>query len=226
MYYISELIIVLGTIAFFFFLIQEFQEVNYLKKVLQQVISKKQIESVNDLTKLKNYLNNNISYDATLRTKKRPLLRHTASQILKMNYGFCGENARVAIKLFLLGKMNAARIYLYGEKWGHVVIEHQMNGEWYLFDGHYDPKTKLEDKYLASIQSKNIAQYPNGYPENNYIDFCRIKLFYILPAFKKMAKLRLPSFIIYYFESPYLIKATLASVFAFIGIFLYYLTQQ
>ena len=176
-----------------YYLYKEIQEIRFLKNTLTQIIGKRKIESVEDLVKIKNYLQTNISYNGNLKTKKRPLLRHTASHILTSNYGFCGENARVAIKLLMLGNIKAARIYLYGEKWGHVVIENKWNNSWFLFDGHYDEKTQLLDKQVTTIPSNKIEQYPNGYPENKYVNFCRIKLFYKIKLLASLSKIRLPS---------------------------------
>lgn len=225
MHIFSVVIIIVGFLAFIYFMVKELQEIRFLKKQLHQIIGKTTISSIPDLIKIKNHLNKTITYNSDLKTKKRPLLRHTASQILNMNYGFCGENARVAIKLFILGGVKALRIYLYGEKWGHVVIEHKWQNTWFLFDGHYDPLTKLEDKDVASIKSEDLLSYPNGYPENMYVDYCRIKLLYMLKPFKSMSKIKIPSFIAYFFESPYLIKGYLAIVVTFAGLLLFYLTK-
>jgi len=212
----------LGILFLTYYLFKEIQEVRFLKNTLTQIIGKRKIESVEDLVKIKNYLQKNISYNAKLKSTKRPLLRHTASHILTSNYGFCGENARVAIKLFMLGNIKAARIYLYGKQWGHVVIENRWNNSWFLFDGHYDEKTQLLDKQVTTIPSDKIEKYPNGYPENEYVDFCRIKLFYKIKLVASLSKIRLPSSIIYYFESPYLIFSSLGILNIFIGLLIYF----
>ena len=189
-----------------YYLIAEIQEIYFLKNVLHKILGKSKIESIDDIIKIKNYLQTTISYNEPLKNKKRPLLRHTASQILKNKYGFCGENARVAIKLFLIGGMKARRIYLFRKEWQHVLIEHEFNSCWYMFDGHYDPSTVLKDEDVTTIPSEDILAYPNDYPNNPYLDFCRIKLFHITTPLKSYAKIKLPSLLIYLFESPYLIK--------------------
>ena len=201
---------ILLTCSFLYFTIKEIQEIIFIRKILTNVIGKTKVESINDIIDIKQFLNNNISYNSNLKTQKRPLLRNTATQILKSKYGFCGENARVAIKMFLIGGVIARRIYLYGKKWQHVVIEHQTNKQWYMFDGHLDPETKLKDTQVASIPSEDIAEYPNGYKENPYIDFCRIKLFYAIPPFKFLSMIKLPKSVVYLMESPYLIKSVLS----------------
>jgi len=200
-------ILVLLGLLFFYFMTKEIQEVISLKKTLKQIIGRAHISSKEDLIKIKDHLNSTISHDQKFKEKKRPLLRHTASQILKSNYGFCGENARVAIKLFLLGGMKANRIYLFRKEWEHVLVEHQMNDLWYMFDGHYDENTLLEDEKVASIFSENINEYPDDYPNNPYLDYCRIKLLHNIPILTFFSKVRLPSLMTYVVESPYLIKA-------------------
>jgi len=220
---ISFFIFTFGLILFIFFLIREFQEILFMRKTLKKILGKVRVETRDDIIRIKNYLNT-IKYNKELRTIKRPLLRHTASHILKHNYGFCGENARVAIKFFLLSGIKATRIYLYGSKWGHVVTEQNFEGNWYLFDGHYDPKTVLSPDHITSILINDLKSYPNDYLENEYLDFCRIKLFYKLNFLKILSKIRLPSSLIYIFESPYLIKASFSFVFSLISLIIYYYT--
>ncbi|PCJ01401.1 MAG: hypothetical protein COB15_00320 [Flavobacteriales bacterium] len=194
-------------VVFLYYVIKEIQEVIFLKSILNTIVGKPKIDSIQDLIKIKNYLQKTIRYEESLINKKRPLLRHTASQILKDNYGFCGENARVTIKLFHLGGVKARRIYMFRKEWQHVLIEHKYKNSWYMFDGHYDPSTLLKDQAVATIPTENILSYPNDYPNNPYLDFCRIKLFYKINLLKPYSKVKLPNFIIYFFESPYLIKA-------------------
>ena len=142
-----------------------------------------------------------------MKTQKRPLLRHTASEILLSNYGFCGENARVAIKLMLIGGIKSNRIYLFRKKWQHVLIEHKFEKKWYMFDGHFDKNTLFKDIHVTKILSENISKYPNTYPNNPYLDFCRLKIFNKISILTKLSKTRLPSFLVYILESPHIIKA-------------------
>ena len=198
--------------AFFYFLLKEYTEINFLKKILTKIIGKEKIENVEDLIKIKNFLNNTISYNSDLKTKKRPLLRHTSTEILNSGYGFCGENARVAIKLMLLGGIKARRIYLFRKEWQHVLIEHEWKNKWYMFDGHYDKDTLLQDSQVASIPSENIENFPNNYPNNPYLDFCSIKLFQKITLLNPFSKIKIPIVFVYLMESPNLIK----TIFAFI----------
>ena len=214
LYFIYSYVIIL-TLILLLNILKEFQEIIYLKRKLKSIIGKKEIKDIKDLIKIKNFLNNNISYDSSKKHEKRPILRHSALDILKSNYGFCGENARVAIKLLLLGNIKCNRIYLRGEKWGHVVVENKWENDWFLFDGHYDPLTKLEDSKVSKIKSYDLKNYPNGYKENTYVDFSRIKLFTKLKFLKPFSKLRLASTLIYIFESPCLIKSIISLILIF-----------
>jgi hypothetical protein len=221
----SLFIFTVGLLLFIFFLIRECQEIFFLRKILKNILNKDRIENNEDMIRIKDYLNR-IKYNKELRTIKRPLLRHTATHILKHNYGFCGENARVAIKFFLLSGIKSSRIYLYGSKWGHVVMEQKYKGQWYLFDGHYDPKTVLNPDQITFIKSEDLKSYPNDYSENEYLDFCRIKLFYNISFLKIFSKNRLPSIVIYIFESPFLIKTIFSFVLSLIGLTIFYLNLE
>lgn len=205
-----------------YYLVREIQEFFFLKSILHEILGKSKIESVQDLVKIKNYLQSTISYNGSLKTKKRPLLRHTASQTLKNKYGFCGENARVAIKLFHIGGIKARRIYMFRKEWQHVLIEHEYNSNWFMFDGHFDPSTLLTDSAVATIPSEEILSYPNDYENNPYLNFCRIKLFYKVSFLKSLSKIKLPSCIVYLFESPYLIKLVFILTLCFFSLSLIY----
>ena len=201
-----------------YLIIKEIQEVLFLKKTLFSIIGSYRINNIDNLIKIKNYLNITITYDSSKKKAKRPILRHTSKEVLLNKYGFCGENARVAIKLLIIGGLKANRIYLYGEKWGHVVLENKWEKEWYLFDGHYDPLTKMNDSDILNIKSEDLASYPNGYKENNYIDFCRIKQLKKIKILERFSKKRLHILIVYLFESPNLIKLILNLPIMLIGI--------
>lgn len=182
----------------------------FLRNKLREINGKVQLDEKADLIALKSFLRANIHYDQSKMDAKRPLLRHTAKQILEMNYGFCGENARVAILMHLYGGRKAHRIYLHGKEWGHVALEHKNQNAWFLFDGHYDPGMELTDEMVFEIPSNQIKSYPNIYKENPYLDFSRIKLFQKIAPLKAFAKLRLPSFLVLIFESPNLLKGIFA----------------
>ena len=130
------------------------------------------------------------------------------------------RKCKVTIKLLTLGNIKSNRIYLHGKKWGHVVAENSWNNDWYLFDGHYDPLTSIKDHEVLNIKSTELKKYPNGYKENEYQDFSRIKLFKILKPLHFASKYRLPMVLIYVFESPYLIKCLLSMISISIGIVL------
>ena len=64
-----------------YYLLKEIEEIIFLKKTLKKIISKNKILEKKDLVKIKNFLNNSISYDSKRKNERRPILRHTASDI-------------------------------------------------------------------------------------------------------------------------------------------------
>jgi len=220
---LSVFLLCFGGAIIIFFLVKEVKEVRFLKGIMRSVTGEQKFKNKENLIDFKNFLNTNVRYDSNQKEKKRPLLRHTASEILKMNYGFCGENARVAIKMMILGGVRANRIYIYGKKWGHVVVEQKWSNKWFLFDGHYDPLTKMEDDYVVSINSSAMEEYPNGYPENPYVSIHRVKLFKLIKPLQSFSNIRLPKALIYYFESPYLIKISFGVFLVLLGILIYFI---
>jgi hypothetical protein len=209
-------ILVFSVLVSLYFFYKEYEEIMFLRRKLKKIIGKSRIESLNDLVQIKNFLQSTISYNANLKNNARPLLRYTATQILTSKYGFCGENARVAIKLFILGGIKARRIYLFRKEWQHVLIEHEFKDKWYMFDGHYDPSSLLTDSDVAKIPSEQISLYPNDYKSNPYLEFCRIKLFYKIDFFKPFSRIKLSKPIIYTAESPFLIKGFAMSLLSIV----------
>lgn len=210
MFYLFISILIICSILTIYFLFKELQELSYLKRTLYGIIGKHKISTIDDLIKIKNFLNQHIKYNDDLKSQKRPLLRKTATQTLKTGLGFCGENTRVAIKLFLIGGIKARRIYLYRKIWQHVLLEHKWENSWFMFDGHFDPDTILIDEKVAKIPVENIDEYPNNYPNNPYLYFCRIK---VLQKVKSLSKIKLPISLVYLMESPYLIKSLISFSF-------------
>ncbi len=198
------------------------REVRFLKKTLNGIIGKRFIETHDDLVKIKNFLTQNIRFDVEKREAKRPFLRETAMNILKSGYGFCGENARVAILLLKLGKIQANRLYVFGEQWNHVAVELKWEGSFYLFDGHHDPKTILPDEQVLAIRSDILSEFPNKHLENKYIDVCRIGPFRNHLFLDKYKQIRIPSFLVLITESPSLIKAI---IYLFLSLAVFALSQ-
>jgi hypothetical protein len=209
LFVLSLITLILSLLYFFLF----FQEQKAIKKTVFRIINAKKITEKKDLVKLKNFLQQHISFEGLDKNAKRPLLRATAVETLKTGKGFCGENTRLAILLLISGGLKANRIYLFGKSWQHVVCEHEWEGQYYLFDGHNDEKMALDDALITQILSKDIKAYPNKYPTNPWQDYARIKLFYKIPFLRKYSKIRLPRFFVLLFENPSLLKA-----FFFLGL--------
>ena len=78
----------------------------------------------------------------------------------------------------------------------------------------------MKDNEVLNIKSIELEKYPNGYKENEYYDYSRIKLFKIFNPLLFASKYRLPLALIYLFESPYLVKCLLSITSIPIGILL------
>ncbi len=161
------------------------------------------------LVRLLRLLHDRVSYEGLDKNMWRPLLRQTAVETLNSGRGFCGENARLAIRLMATLGVPAARVYVFGERWNHVLTECRLDGRWWLFDGHNDPQTSMSSAGVCSIESPRIDLLRNDHP-NPYRTFQRIPLFHRLPWLGRFETARLPNWVVQLFESPNLIKAGLA----------------
>ena len=198
-----------GTLIVFFNLAQWLREVRFLRRTLREILPGGRIKAREDLIRLKNHLSERIHFDPDKKFDRRPFLRETASTTLVKGEGFCGENARVAILLLAMGGVRANRLYVVGPKWGHVVVEHEWENGWKLFDAHADPGTLPADETIGKIDSQNLNEFPNNYKDTNpWVDSYRIQL---LRRLGRLSHLRLPSFLIVYAESPPLIRASAAA---------------
>ena len=153
-----------------------------LLAVLREVAPSGRFREREDLVRLKRRLSEEIHWDAERMHEQRPLLRASARQVLATGEGFCGENARVAVRLLNLGGVPAHRLYLEGARWGHVVVEHRWDGKWWLFDAHVDHRTALPDDGVGRIDAEELAAFPNLATENPWKSSYRIPSIRRLPA--------------------------------------------
>ncbi len=166
--------------------------------------------NIESITAIKRFLTESISYDIARREAKRPLLRQTAAKTLQTGFGFCGENARVAVLMLNYSGIRAGRVYLIGQHWNHVVVENLFNGQWFLFDAHRDPGVLLPDNLVCKIPINEISLFPNEYrKQNEWVKSCRIKIAQKVEILSWLAHWRLPKPLTILSESPDLIKATL-----------------
>jgi len=171
-----------------------------------------------DLVRLKRYLSTQIHYDLKHVNDPRPMLRHTAAHILTTGFGFCGENARVAIRLLGTSGIRAHRIYLEGPRWQHTVVEHEWRGGWKLFDAHPDPASLLPDEWVGRIESSDINRFPNRHEGHPWLRSYRIKLFHGVPALRRFEQIRSPGWIAQLAETPSLVRAGLGLLGAIGGL--------
>jgi hypothetical protein len=161
------------------------------------------------LVRLLELLHERVSFEGLDKSAPRPLLRQKASETLRSGKGFCGENARLAIRLMAAIGVPAARIYVSGQRWSHVLTECRLDGRWWLFDGHNDSATAMSPADVGTIESPRIDRLRNLHP-NPYLSYQRIRLFHGLPGLGRLETARLPNALIQMFESPDLMKASLA----------------
>ena len=175
-----------------------------LLAVVRQVAPSGQFREREELVRLKRRLSAEIHWDPARMHERRALLRASARRVLATGEGFCGENARVAVRLLNLGGIPAHRLYLEGERWGHVVVEHRWEGGWRLFDAHVDPRTSLPDEAVGRIDAEELAAFPNCAAENPWKRSYRIPGVRRLPA-SWAGRLRPPAALTALAETPALI---------------------
>ena len=126
------------------------------------------------LVALHAFLGKAVSDDPDFRFLPRPLLRQSAVESLRSGRGFCGENARVAVLMLQALGIRANRVYLIGERWNHVIVEHEwVDGRWYLFDAFPDLATMMTPEQLCSFESEDPTTFPNVHEGNPWVDFYR-----------------------------------------------------
>lgn len=176
-----------------------------------------------DIVRLKWYLSSHIRYDIKRVNERRPLLRHSAEHILKTGFGFCGENARVAIRLFGTGGVQARRLYLEGKQWQHAVVEHEWEGGWKLFDAHADASSLLPDEEVCRIESSDIRRFPNHEEVNPWLRSYRVKVFHGIRMLQRFEQIRPPGWIAQLAETPALVKAGIGMLGVTVGLFMFWL---
>ncbi len=183
------------------------REGQLLRGLLHGLLEQGRIESREDLVKIKRFLTERISYDLAKRDDPRPWLRSSASATLARGEGFCGESARVAIRLLSQGGLRANRFYLQGPRWSHVIVEHRWQGGWRLFDSHRDPGTLMPDEAVGRIGPDEIGRLRNDYRERNpWIASQRLKL-PARPFWRRLSQWRPPRLVVAIAESPDLVRA-------------------
>lgn len=192
----------------------------YMKRVLIGIINSPRIKTRDHLVSIKRFLNKHIHYDTSRKNEARPLLRASATETLNSNYGFCGENARVAIHLLHAGGVRANRLYLEARTSAHVAVEHFWEGHWFYFDGHNDPEVMLCDQKVATIAATQINEFPNMFRDRDpWIVSYRVRLCFKTSLFHSFCDIRLPMWFILFTESPALMKSMLFAMLA-IGAFI------
>jgi hypothetical protein len=172
------------------------------------------IESRDQLLVIKRYLGDRIRPGDEPVNKRRPVLRHSAVEILAAERGFCGENARVAIRLLSLGGLRARRIYLWSHLWGHVACEFWWDGTWKLFDSYHEPDFEVSEDAIGLIDSNEFEKYPNQTRENPWVEMHRLKFARGCPVLSHMSRMKLPYPLCGFVESPSMIRCGFSGLLA------------
>lgn len=176
------------------------------------------ITEVEHFIVLKEFLNSRISNEGLDTNYKRPLFRNSVLETLALGKGYCGENARVGVRILNLCGIQANRLYLQGPRWGHVVCEFKWNGERFLLDGHACPQTFMPNEMVCFIKTVDFQKLPNKVDDiNPWIDYCRIKIFYKRPVFHMFSKLAMPRPFNNLVESPHLLRIAIGVILIFIN---------
>ena len=186
-----------------------------LRSFLAGAVPGGRIRSREDLLALRRAVRARIRFDTERVDERRPLLRHTARHILEEGWGFCGENARVSVLLLLAGGVRAHRLYLFGPRWGHVVVAHPWDGAWRVFDAHDDARTCPPDDAVGRLEAADLASYPNAVADNPWRAAAWAKAVRRFPA---LARAHPPRALALLAESPDLIRALVCFGVAAAGI--------
>jgi hypothetical protein len=190
------------------------RERTYLLRVLARIAPSGRIDSRDELVRLRRLLSDRIHWDEARMHDPRPPLRASARRVLETGAGFCGENARVAVRLLRLGGVDAHRLYLVGERWGHVVVEHRWDGGWRVFDAHLDPRTQPTDEQIGRIDAEELSAFPNRAPENPWRGSFRIPWLGRRP---RWSRTRPPALLTALAETPSLVAVVAGAAVALAG---------
>jgi hypothetical protein len=208
----------LGLIVTGLALCRHIAELGQLRRVARSLFPDGRIRSREDLVSLRQFLSAHIHSDPEKKLARRPWLRSSAAQSLRSGAGFCGDNARVAIRILQLGGVRAHRLYLRGPRWSHVVVEHRWNGSWRLFDGHADPATLPADADLGRIHTDDLARFPNANRAlNPWTASGRVKMSCRWPALRWLRPWRPPHWLVLLGESPDLLYGGLGLIVTLCG---------
>lgn len=177
------------------------RELRFVRGRLSTVLGRRTIESREDLVTIKNHLTEAIDTDPARRFESRPLLRSSVEETFANGFGFCGENARAAVVLLNAGGVRAQRLYLEGARWGHVVVEHEWNGAFKLFDAHRDPETLMPDELIGRLSSDEYRRLPT-YEQNPWRRAYRLRLLDRWRPTRRFSALRAPRATALLAESP------------------------
>lgn len=152
----------------------------------------------------------------------RPFLRDSAAETLQKEAGLCGERSRVLIALLRTRGITARRVFLYGDRKGHVLVEVDYQDLPVIVDVFRRPS--LQDRFLALSIHDYLAIPVMGDRWSAYSYFNWRRFFHLPYADKILPDTRhrpLPDTLAWVLESPRLIEslvsASIALLFTVLG---------
>jgi hypothetical protein len=138
------------------------QDRAYLKEYLQKLKSENVfsgennnfMKAVNIRNAVKKGININRKTHRYFDLSKKPLWGYRISDIIKYMEGQCGEGTRLLINIFHNLNIPARRVYLFGYKNMHAVVEIYVRDKWILIDTINSPQgfIKYTTEHKASVQ--------------------------------------------------------------------------
>jgi len=125
--------------------------------------------------------------------------RPGAWHIWSSRSGTCGDLARLLIVLCSTIGIRARRVYIEGERWGHVVVEVDGFGVPVIADGHADPVTRLTEGEQLTLTAANYVVRPTAQIGNRWIGYGywspRLRWLLPLPCWNRLKRVRPPRWV-------------------------------
>ncbi|HST53449.1 MAG TPA: transglutaminase-like domain-containing protein [Pyrinomonadaceae bacterium] len=177
-------------------------EDEYVRRVTQDVLRNAPDNDLDSkVTAIRDYLRVHVR-DLDFYADRRPFLRDTAAETLRMGKGRCGEATRVFINMARAAGIPAQRLYLEGVK-AHVVA---------LIDGADGKRTivdSADNPFFADNEPlSNLPQHV-GFTSSSSVEWRRLRFLRRLPV----KELRLGP-LVYFLENPHALVACVCFVFS------------
>jgi hypothetical protein len=193
---LAPVFLVLGVVE----AIEQHNDDLYVRAVTQEVLRDAPGDDVNSkVTAIRDYLRTHVR-DIWFYAERRPFLRDTAADTLRMGRGRCGEATRAFINMARAAGIPAQRLYLEGVK-SHVVA---------LIDGADGRRTivdSADNPFFA--ENEPLSNLPNhvGFTSASSLEWRRLRILRRIPS----NEWRLGP-LVYFLENPHALVACLSFI--------------